>query len=153
MRIALCVVFLMFASASSAQDATALDLFNRARAGNASATEKLHARLSRADIKARPQIGRQRHLRQRVTVIERAAVGPGVEPEVLGAQPFASRQFENKIMGNRKELDDEGNALLAYFGTRAQEITALYERFRLRLESGHKWNAPSTPTARTARSS
>jgi len=45
---------------------------------------------------------------------------------------FASRQFENKIMGNRKELDDDGNALLAYFGTRAKEISALYERFRLR---------------------
>ncbi|MDP4199678.1 MAG: methionine--tRNA ligase [Bacteroidota bacterium] len=45
---------------------------------------------------------------------------------------FASKHFENKIMGNRKELDDAGNAMLALFGTRAKEIAALYERFRLR---------------------
>ncbi len=45
---------------------------------------------------------------------------------------FASRNFENKIMGNRKELDDAGNALLAAFGVRANEIATLYERFRLR---------------------
>ena len=45
---------------------------------------------------------------------------------------FASRNFENKIMGNRKELDDAGNALLGAFGVRAKEIAALYERFRLR---------------------
>ncbi|HEY3875991.1 MAG TPA: methionine--tRNA ligase subunit beta, partial [Candidatus Kapabacteria bacterium] len=45
---------------------------------------------------------------------------------------FAKRNFENKIMGNRKELDAEGQALLDSFGVRAKEITALYNRFRLR---------------------
>ncbi len=45
---------------------------------------------------------------------------------------FASKHFENKIMGNRKELDVAGNALLAGFGMRAKDIADLYERFRLR---------------------
>ncbi|HET6400338.1 MAG TPA: methionine--tRNA ligase [Candidatus Kapabacteria bacterium] len=45
---------------------------------------------------------------------------------------FAKRNFENKIMGNRNELDAEGKALLDSFGTRAREIAGYYERFRLR---------------------
>ena len=45
---------------------------------------------------------------------------------------FAKRNFENKIMGNRNELDDAGNALLASFGEGAKEISSHYERFRLR---------------------
>ncbi len=45
---------------------------------------------------------------------------------------FAKRNFENKIMGNRKELDAEGQALLDSFGARANEIAGLYDRFRLR---------------------
>ena len=45
---------------------------------------------------------------------------------------FAKRNFENKIMGNRNELDAEGRALLDSFGARAQEIARFYERFRLR---------------------
>ena len=45
---------------------------------------------------------------------------------------FASKHFENKIMGNRKELDPEGQALLDGFGVRAKEIAGMYERFRLR---------------------
>jgi methionyl-tRNA synthetase len=45
---------------------------------------------------------------------------------------FASKHFENKIMGNRKELDAEGQALLDEFGIRAKEIAGMYERFRLR---------------------
>jgi methionyl-tRNA synthetase len=45
---------------------------------------------------------------------------------------FASKHFENKIMGNRKELDAEGQALLDGFGVRASEIGGMYERFRLR---------------------
>jgi methionyl-tRNA synthetase len=45
---------------------------------------------------------------------------------------FASKHFENKIMGNRKELDVEGQALLDGFGVRAKEIAGMYERFRLR---------------------
>ncbi|HWF44154.1 MAG TPA: methionine--tRNA ligase [Candidatus Kapabacteria bacterium] len=45
---------------------------------------------------------------------------------------FVQRNFENKIMGNRKELDENGNALLSSFGDRAREIATLYERFRLR---------------------
>jgi methionyl-tRNA synthetase len=45
---------------------------------------------------------------------------------------FASKHFENKIMGNRKELDAEGQALLDGFGIRAKEIAGMYERFRLR---------------------
>ena len=45
---------------------------------------------------------------------------------------FASKHFENKIMGNRKELDAEGQALLDGFGVRAKEIAGMYERFRLR---------------------
>ncbi|MFI5201117.1 MAG: methionine--tRNA ligase, partial [Candidatus Kapaibacterium sp.] len=45
---------------------------------------------------------------------------------------FAKRNFENKIMGNRNELDAEGKALLDSFGARAQEIAGFYERFRLR---------------------
>ena len=45
---------------------------------------------------------------------------------------FASRHFENKIMGNRKELDIEGQALLDGFGVRASEIADFYNRFRLR---------------------
>ncbi len=45
---------------------------------------------------------------------------------------FASKHFENKIMGNRKELDADGQALLNGFGIRAKEIAGMYERFRLR---------------------
>ncbi len=45
---------------------------------------------------------------------------------------FASKHFDNKIKGNRKELDEAGNAMLAHFGARAKEIASLYERFRLR---------------------
>jgi len=45
---------------------------------------------------------------------------------------FAKRNFENKIMGNRNELDAEGKALLDSFGARALEIAGYYERFRLR---------------------
>ncbi len=45
---------------------------------------------------------------------------------------FASKHFENKIMGNRKELDVEGQALLDGFGVRAKEISDCYNRFRLR---------------------
>ena len=45
---------------------------------------------------------------------------------------FAKRNFENKIMGNRNELDAEGKTLLDSFGLRAKEISSYYERFRLR---------------------
>jgi methionyl-tRNA synthetase len=45
---------------------------------------------------------------------------------------FAKRNFENKIMGNRNELDEAGKALLASFGEGAKEISSNYERFRLR---------------------
>jgi methionyl-tRNA synthetase len=45
---------------------------------------------------------------------------------------FATKNFDGRIMGNRNELDEAGNALLAYFGTQATEIASLYERFRLR---------------------
>ena len=45
---------------------------------------------------------------------------------------FAKRSFDNKIMGNRNELDAEGNALLALFGKQAKQIASDYERFRLR---------------------
>jgi methionyl-tRNA synthetase len=45
---------------------------------------------------------------------------------------FASKHFENKIIGNGKELDAEGQALLDGFGIRAKEIADFYERFRLR---------------------
>ncbi len=45
---------------------------------------------------------------------------------------FASKHFENKIMGNHRELDAEGQALLDGFGIRANEIAGMYERFRLR---------------------
>ncbi len=45
---------------------------------------------------------------------------------------FASKHFENKVMGNRKELDAEGQALLDGFGARATEIADFYNRFRLR---------------------
>ncbi len=45
---------------------------------------------------------------------------------------FAKRNFENKIMGNRNELDTEGKALLSRFGEEANGIAQNYERFRLR---------------------
>ena len=45
---------------------------------------------------------------------------------------FVARNFENKVIGNRKELDQNGNALLHLFGERAKHIQSLYERFRLR---------------------
>ncbi len=45
---------------------------------------------------------------------------------------FAKRSFDNKIMGNRNELDPEGKALLDSFGEKAKEIADSYERFRLR---------------------
>ncbi|HEX5315190.1 MAG TPA: methionine--tRNA ligase subunit beta, partial [Candidatus Kapabacteria bacterium] len=45
---------------------------------------------------------------------------------------FAKRNFENKIMGNRNELDAEGKALLDSFGEGARKIAGYYERFRLR---------------------
>ncbi|SRR5579883_1360527 len=45
---------------------------------------------------------------------------------------FAKRNFDNKIMGNRNELDSDGSALLSFFGTRAKDIQGFYERFRLR---------------------
>ena len=45
---------------------------------------------------------------------------------------FAKRSFDNKIMGNRNELDAEGKALLESFGEQAKRIASDYERFRLR---------------------
>ena len=45
---------------------------------------------------------------------------------------FVQRHFENKVMGNRNELDENGYALLSLFGDRAREIANLYNRFRLR---------------------
>ncbi len=45
---------------------------------------------------------------------------------------FAKRSFDNKIIGNRNELDAEGKSLLDSFGERAQEIASHYNRFRLR---------------------